>query len=247
MKAALNGVLHCSILDGWWAEAYNGQNGWAIGRGEMLDDDEQDAVDSATFYDILEYDIVPRFYNRNASGVPTEWMRMMKENIRSNAWRYAAERMVSDYSARAYTPAIERGIEFLAHNASLAREVVEYEQKLQGGWHEITIVDVVSGTESHSHVGDPIHVRASIQLGQFSPSEIIVQLISGPVSSKHEIQPESIVMMNLVKHEHQIAYYAGDTICASSGFHGCTVRVLPNHRGYPSVVESGFSRYPNHA
>jgi starch phosphorylase len=247
MKAALNGVLHCSILDGWWAEAYNGQNGWAIGRGEMLDDDEQDAVDSTTFYDILEYDIVPRFYNRNAAGVPMEWVRMMKENIRSNAWRYAAERMVLDYSKQAYTPAIERGVEFLAHNASLAREVVEYEQKLQGGWHEITIVDVVSGTESHSHVGDPIHVRASIQLGQFSPSEIIVQLISGPVSSKHEIQPESIVTMNLVKHEHHIAYYAGDTICASSGFHGCTVRVLPNHRGYPSVVESGFSRYPNHA
>ncbi len=245
MKAALNGVLHCSVLDGWWAEAYNGRNGWAIGRGEMLEDEEQDNADSATLYDILEYDIVPRFYRRNESGIPLEWLAMMKENISSNAWRFAAERMVRDYTEHAYSTLHTRGASFMADDCHLARELVNFEHKLATSWHDIRVHEVVSHTGPHSHVGDPIHVDARIHLGPFAPSEITVQLINGPVNAKHEIMPETTVTMELVSVDHHLAHYTGKSVCMSSGYHGCTVRILPQHRGFANAVEPGFTVYPS--
>ncbi|MBM4178230.1 MAG: glycosyltransferase family 1 protein [Ignavibacteria bacterium] len=245
MKAALNGVLHCSILDGWWAEAYNGKNGWAIGRGEMMDDEEQDNADSATLYDILEYDVVPRFYKRDDDGVPRAWTSMMKENIRTNAWRYAAERMVGDYHSTAYAPADARGRLFTADHAQLAREIVAYEHKLHNSWNKVCVTAVTSSADSGSHVGDPIHVEATVFHGPFSHDELLVQLISGPVNAKDEIEPESSVPMTLIGSSEHSGIYRGTVACNSSGFHGCTVRVLPSHSGFVSPIEPGLSHYPH--
>lgn len=247
MKAAMNGVLHCSILDGWWAEAYNGTNGWAIGRGEMFDEDEQDNADSATLYDILEYDIIPRFYDRGNSGVPHQWVTMMKESIRTNAWRFAAERMVHDYHQRAYRPAQERARRYMANNATLARDLVAFEQLLKEQWSTVRIHRVESHTNEHSRVGDVISVQAHIEIGTFLPENLHVQIISGPVNSRHEIMKESVSEMSLVSHNGQHAHYSGTTTCTSSGFHGCTVRVMPTHPGMLSPIESGLLRYPENA
>lgn len=245
MKAALNGALHCSVLDGWWAEAYNGRNGWAIGRGEMLEDDEQDNADSATLYDILEYDIIPKFYRRTDAGLPLDWITMIKESIRTNAWRFAAERMVRDYAEQAYSEAKIRGTAYSAEDSQLARELVLFESKLAASWHDVRVTEVVAHAGPHSHVGDSIHVDARIVLGPFSPDELIVQLINGPVNAKHEIQPETIVTMGLKGIDQNTAFYAGTTQCSSSGYHGCTVRVLPFHKGLISPVEPGMSIYPS--
>lgn len=247
MKAAVNGVLHCSILDGWWAEGYNGSNGWAIGRGEMLDDEEQDNADSATLYDILEYDIIPRFYQRDHTGIPHEWIKMMKESIRTNAWRFAAERMVHDYAEMAYAPARSRGMEYASEGGMLARELVVFENTLKQYWHDVRIVHVTSHTGPHSRVGDTLHVQATIMLGGLMPDNVLVQIISGPVNARNEIIPESIAEMSLSHiHDHQ-AHYTGTTVCTSSGYHGCTVRVMPKYRGMFSHIEAGLIRYPHNA
>lgn len=246
MKAALNGGLHCSILDGWWSEAYNGRNGWAIGRGEILDEEEQDSVDSATFYDTLEHDIVPRFYNRT-NGIPLAWVAMMKNSIQTNAWRFAAERMVAEYNARAYHPTCLRAASFLEHNAALARDLVAFENRVQTSWTDVSIMEAVSLTECQSHVGDPVRVRARVHLGQFSTNELRVELVVGPVGGKNGIRPESIVTMTPEAVENQIAVYSGEAICRTSGFHGFTVRITPSHAGYASAADGGIMTYPPHA
>jgi starch phosphorylase len=109
MKAAMNGVPHLSIGDGWWAEGYNGSNGWVIDGGTNSDNhDETDAADAAALYRLLEEEVVPAFYDRDQTRVPKRWVAMVKESIRSVAPRFSARRMVKEYATRMYAPALER-------------------------------------------------------------------------------------------------------------------------------------------
>ena len=110
MKAAINGVPHLSIGDGWWAEGFNGANGWVIdGRETSDNDDAVDAADAAALYRLLEGDVVPAFYDRDAGGVPHRWIATVKESIRSVAPRFSARRMVKEYVERMYAPAARTG------------------------------------------------------------------------------------------------------------------------------------------
>jgi starch phosphorylase len=108
MKASLNGVPNFSVLDGWWAEGYNGKNGWAIGEGqEYGNPDEQDWHDVVSLYTLLENDVVPRYYERDEAGVPTGWVEMMKEAIVSCAPRFSMRRQVKEYTEKFYVPAMK--------------------------------------------------------------------------------------------------------------------------------------------
>jgi starch phosphorylase len=110
MKAALNGVPNFSVLDGWWAEGYNGKNGWAIGEGqEYGNPDEQDHHDVVSLYNTLENQIVPAYYGRDERGVPTEWIRLMKEAIVSCAPTFSMHRQVKEYTEMFYLPAMRAG------------------------------------------------------------------------------------------------------------------------------------------
>jgi starch phosphorylase len=111
MKAAINGVPHLSIGDGWWAEGFNGDNGWTIDGGAAANNDAVDAADAAALYRLLEEEVVPAFYDRNAAGVPTRWLATIKQSIRSVAPRFSARRMVKEYVERMYAPALERAAE----------------------------------------------------------------------------------------------------------------------------------------
>ncbi len=104
MKAVVNGVLNCSIPDGWWAEAFDGENGWAIGEKESPDHTEQDRLDSESLFDVIENQIIPAFFNRSADGVPEEWLKKMKRSISTLAPQFSASRMVIDYATRFYAP-----------------------------------------------------------------------------------------------------------------------------------------------
>jgi starch phosphorylase len=108
MKAAINGVPHLSVADGWWAEGFTGSNGWVIDGHETSDNyDAVDAADAAALYRLLEEDVVPAFYERDVNGVSRRWMAIVKESIRSVGPRFSARRMVKEYVERMYAPALE--------------------------------------------------------------------------------------------------------------------------------------------
>ncbi|MCB0153721.1 MAG: alpha-glucan family phosphorylase, partial [Anaerolineae bacterium] len=108
-KAALNGSPNLSILDGWWAEGYNGKNGWSIGdaAAEYADEAAQNHADAMSIYETLEKEVVPTFYNRDVTGLSMEWMRIVKESIRSNGPQFSMSRMIQDYTNMLYVPAME--------------------------------------------------------------------------------------------------------------------------------------------
>jgi starch phosphorylase len=122
MKAAINGVPHLSIADGWWAEGYNGRNGWAVEGDHAGDEDAVDAADATALYRLLEEEIVPAFYERDAAGVPHRWIAMVKEVIRSVAPRFSARRMVKEYAERMYAPALYRTLETAPNTSNEAAD-----------------------------------------------------------------------------------------------------------------------------
>jgi starch phosphorylase len=105
-KVVLNGGLNCSILDGWWAEAYDGGNGFAIGKGYSHSNDAiTDKRDADYLYEVIEGEVIPTFYDRDRDGLPRKWIKMMMNSISTLAWRFSAHRMVMDYTRHAYVPA----------------------------------------------------------------------------------------------------------------------------------------------
>jgi starch phosphorylase len=109
MKAAMNGAPNLSIADGWWPEAYNGENGWLISDGRHFDNEElQDYEDSSSFYDLLEHQVIPLYYHERKKGVPVAWVKMMKESMASIIPAFSAARMLGEYARDAYVPAARR-------------------------------------------------------------------------------------------------------------------------------------------
>jgi glycogen phosphorylase len=110
MKASLNGAPNCSVLDGWWAEGYNGRNGWAIGTPtEYEDPEEQDAEDAESLYRTIESEIVPLYFDRDEQGIPRGWVALMKETLKSVGPNFNTDRMVAEYAARVYFPSTPDG------------------------------------------------------------------------------------------------------------------------------------------
>ncbi|MBU3741091.1 MAG: glycosyltransferase family 1 protein [Candidatus Kapabacteria bacterium] len=238
MKAAVNGGLHCSILDGWWAEAYDGTNGFAIGQGEALAGDEQDAADAYALYDLLEHKIVPLYYDRRADGTPIGWTAMMKRSIATNGWRFAATRMVDDYSNMCYKAAMHQRTAALADGARAVRDAEHFVQQLDAHWPEVAITHVeVLGADA-AHVGNTITVRATVRLGSLSASNVSVQAMHGLIDSHGVIQSPRFAPLSPVQTKDAETVFEGSYQCESTGVQGCTVRIAPVHETFTNLPDA---------
>ncbi len=140
MKAAINGVLNVSVLDGWWCEGYREDRGWAIGNGEEYDDHEyQDMVDSYALYNLLENDVIPCFYDRKNGESPEKWTKMMKASMKMALEHYCTHRMVLEYDQKFYQPAIESYQTFTRNNAEKAKQMLAQKKRLMGLWKNIQV------------------------------------------------------------------------------------------------------------
>ena len=246
MKAVANGGIHFSVLDGWWAEAYDGENGFAIGRGESFDEEEQDAADAATLYDILEHAIVPMFYTvGNGGRVPEQWVALMKHSIRTLAWRFSALRMVREYTTDAYRPAMDAYRMMTTDNASSARKTVTFFSNMSKVWDKVHVQNVVVHGTSGANVGQNIHVTAEVVLGALAPEDILVQAMYGRVDSQGLIASPSFIAMKLTKQNSNVATYEGEFVCEQSGVLGCTVRAVPTYPTTTSVPDVFLAKYAN--
>ncbi len=228
MKAGLNGCLHVSILDGWWDEAYNGENGFAIGYGEdFRSATDQDIVEGAALYELLEQTIIPLFYHRNQDDIPHKWIDRMKAAIASISGQFSAMRMVKNYAQQYYIPAMRR-FELLSENkAAKAVELRDWRARVHASWSSVSVSNVVIDGIEHASVGKTIAVTAEIQTGSLTPGDLLVQAFHGVLDSAENIVLGEAVEMKFANYENGIAIYRGSYVCSRGGRHGCTVRVLP--------------------
>ncbi len=230
MKAAINGVLHCSILDGWWAEAYTGDNGFAIGRGEdYQNSDEQDMVETEILYSLLENTILPMFYERTDDGLPNKWIRRMKNSIRTNAGRFSTERMLRDYMNEFYSKAMSASLACRAENATAARQLYGWKKDIVSRWPGVKIQSVALEGSSDIHVGKEMKVRAHVEIDGVSADDIRVQLYYGSLDSHDTIVEPKILDLNVDSKQGSVLRCSGSYLCNDSGMQGATVRVVSRH------------------
>ncbi len=243
MKAAVNGVLNLSILDGWWCEGYAGDNGWAIGAGEEYSDlAYQDEVESRLLYDLLEQEIVPLFYQRGNDGLPRGWLKRMKRSIASLAPIYNTGRMVGEYTTLAYLPSAQRFQTLRANQLRTAAELAQWRRQLDRQWADVKIVRVEANGDDPLYVGNELTVSAHVRLGTLTPNDVQVQLFHGLIDNLGSIPRPSTVNMstNDSAGENGVWRFEGTIPCRASGQHGYLVRVLPRHDQLANPLETGL-------
>jgi len=231
MKLLANGGLNLSILDGWWDEAYDHEVGWAIGNGEEYGDpDYQDQVESEALYHLLENDVVPLFYDRDAAGIPRGWLAKMKASMKKLSPIYSTNRMVAEYAERFYLPAAQRHLR-LAGDPERVRALMEWRRRLHAHGSEVRITQVdVDGGQTEFEVGAKVGVRARVSLGGLCPGEVRVQAFYGALKPDGEIG-SGVPMDLMLRQSTGTDYvYEGAVECAQSGSCGLSVRVVPFHQ-----------------
>ena len=242
MKAAANGVLNCSILDGWWVEGYANDLGWAIGRGESYSDaGYQDHVESQALYDILEKQIIPLFYQRNVENLPVEWIARMKNCMRKLAPVFSTNRMVRDYAEKFYVPAFTRGQGLVANGMKRGIALAHAKDLLRQRWGGIKIVGVHTSGNGHFKVGESMQVEALVDLPNVNPEDLAVQLYAGPVNSRGEIeQPQAMQMTYSKKMAPDRHLFIGKFDCRISGRQGFAIRIVPGAADLATPFEPGL-------
>jgi len=245
MKAAMNGVLNCSIMDGWWDEAYNVDVGWAIGIGEQYEDtDLQDEIESKALYDLLEREIIPMFYQRGRDGLPREWIKHMKASMREIGQSMSSHRMLMDYSNKFYFPALKNYRRIIKDDYKESKALAAYLVKLRQAWDGIVISKPESNAKPVMHRGDVLTVNSKIDLGPLSPNEVLVELYHGSVSNQTaSIENAKRVEMKPLGHEGSVYRYQVKIECDDTGIQGHTIRVMPKHEALVHPYRTGFIKW----
>ncbi len=243
MKAAMNGVINVSILDGWYDEGHDPNIGFSIGKGEAYDDPAlQDAVESRALYDLLERQILPEFYHRDESSLPRKWIQRMKGSIRAYTPRFSTNRMVADYTEQFYLLAhgIERTLS--AKDLAGARGLAAQINRLRQHWGEVAIRKVESNVTTSIPVRTPVRVRALVSLGGLQPGDVRVQLYHGEVTSLGDMLAGACVELHpLAEHAGDGTHtFEGEFAAAGSGRRGFTVRVVPRDERLVGTLVPGL-------
>jgi starch phosphorylase len=246
MKAALNGGLNLSILDGWWDEWFDGSNGWAIPSADGVDDpDRRDDLESEALYDLIEREVAPRFYDHDDDGTPGRWLEMVRHTLKSLGPKVLADRMVSDYVHRLYVPAAESA-RTLNHDWTGARDLASWKARVRSGWSDVAVEHVDSdGVGDSPEVGATMTVHAYVSLGSLSPDDVEVQVVHGRVRDEDVLQVAGTSPLKQTEsYEGNRHRFDGSVTLSSSGSFGYTVRVVPHNNRLASIAELGLVATP---
>ena len=238
MKAALNGALNCSIRDGWWDEWSDGENGWDIAS---IDDDpdpiRRDQREAMSLFGLLEQEIVPMFYETDGSpsGVPKGWLDRMLHNWASLGPKVTASRMVRDYVTKLYEPAAAGALALSNDDSAGARSLAAFKSHVRAAWSTVRISNIETDT-NEGHEGERRSARVSVDLGEFSPNNVQVQVLHGPIDSEGSLLPSPQICTLTIGADH---VWSGDYVVGRSGSYGLTARVLPSHPLLANEFELG--------
>jgi len=222
MKVLVNGGINLSELDGWWAEAYTPEVGWALGDGQEHDDDPGwDAAEAEALYDLLERQVIPEFYTRNGGGIPTRWVERMRKSMATLTPRFSADRAVREYTESHYLPAAKAYSERAANKGDLGRKIVEWQRAVEQTWPKLRFGEVRVQTRDGQHF-----FEVDLDLNGLDPGAVCVELYADGASlERHEMQ-----RMGPNTYRAQAP--------ALRSVNDYTLRVIPRYAGVPIPLES---------
>ena len=232
MKVAANGGLNCSILDGWWCEGFNSDTGFAIGRGEEYKDTKsQDFIESQALYDVLEREVIPLFYERDATGIPRQWIKKMKASMSQLGRLFNTHRMIQEYCEELYLPAHHAGKNLTANGSERGKTLAAWRNRIRDLWGQVSIKTIeTKHGNSELHLDETLTVTVHAALGQLKPDEVTVEVLCGRLDSRDNFESSQIYRTETVgKDEANQDVFQIDIPCKESGRHGFLVRIRPYH------------------
>ncbi|HUV08771.1 MAG TPA: alpha-glucan family phosphorylase [Spirochaetia bacterium] len=230
IKAALNGSLNVSVLDGWWDEGYRPDCGWPIGKGEQYSDpNEQDDVEGKALYDLLESEIIPLFYSRGRDGLPREWIKRMKSSMKHVGKMFCSQRMLMEYTEKFYKPSLENYGRFRENGCDRAKLLSGYLERVMERWGGISMSSLQTPKDAVVEMGETLSISVKANLNGLEPNDLAVELYHGPLSSKGDIIQAERHLMTPEKMTDDNYLYTALLECKRAGRRGYTVRILPNH------------------
>ena len=245
MKAALNGTINCSILDGWWDEMFDGDNGWAIASAEDHHDlKERDRLEADSLFDLLEHQIVPLFHDR-VGGVPRGWLWRVKQNLASLGPAVVASRMVRDYVSDLYEPTATSADALRSDHFARARALAAWKARVVDGWDHVQVKSV-DASDDLAALGTTRDVVVQVELGGLAADDVTVQVVHGRVGQHDELAEPQVTTLS---HDpeprgHALATYRGTVACNTPGRYGLTARVIPAHPDLPTALDLGRVTHP---
>lgn len=230
MKVLVNGGLNLSVLDGWWAEAYTPQVGWALGDGrEHGADANQDAADAQALYELLEREVIPEFYDRDGQGIPTAWVKRMRESMAQLTPRFSTNRALREYTEKCYLPAATAYRTRSAAKGAAGAQLVEWQHALRQHWGGLRFGDMKVGTADGQHV-----FEVQVYFDELDPAAVRVELYADAAG---EDQPVSLEMTRLrpLVGAHGAAY--GARVPATRMASDYTPRLVPRREGVAIPLE----------
>jgi starch phosphorylase len=232
MKVLVNGGINLSELDGWWAEAYTPEVGWALGDGqEHGDDPAWDAAEAEVLYDLLEREVIPEFYTRDESGIPTAWVKRMRESMARLTPRFSADRTVREYTEQHYLPAATAYHLRIANKGAIGRQMVDWQHALDRKWGSLRFGDLRVETNADHYV-----FEVEIFLNDLDPNAVRVELYADGINGGGAVRQEMKCARPLPDPSRPRVYHA--TAPATRPAKDYTARVIPQRSGAAVPLES---------
>ncbi|MBF0440802.1 MAG: alpha-glucan family phosphorylase [Oligoflexales bacterium] len=230
MKAAINGILNLSILDGWWDEAFTPEVGWAIGQREHYSNPvERDTIEGNLLYHAIEKEIAPLFYQRNHENIPWEWVQMMKRSINILGEQFNASRMLTQYLKKYYCPAIEFNESLRKNNFEKAKVIAAWYQRISSEWIQVKVVKAEMSHDVKIQTGVEVPIYATVSIGSLDPNDISVEIYHGFMDNQGQIYNGMHLEMKYLERLNGLAKFVGHINLSQGGRYGYTVRVLAKH------------------
>ncbi len=234
MKVLVNGGINLSELDGWWAEAYTPETGWALGDGrEHGDDPAWDAVEAGALYDLLERQVVPEFYTRDKKGIPTAWVARMRESMACLTPRFSANRAVREYTEQHYVPAAVIYRKRAASQGAVGRQVVDWRHQVEQKWAELHFGEVKIETNGKQHV-----FLVQVYLNDLDPKAVRVELYADGANGGGPVRQE-MKLLRRPAGESDVHVYSA-TMPAARPATDYTARVIPHRDGVTVPLEAAY-------
>jgi starch phosphorylase len=248
MKAALNGALNLSILDGWWDEWFDGKNGWAIPTADgVMDADRRDDIEANALYNLIEKNVAAIYYDRDSKNLPVRWLELVKHTLATLGPKVLATRMVQDYVNQLYTPTAVASRQVNADNARLAKELAVWKSRVRNAWSGVAVEHIeASDLAAAPQRGDSFTINAFVTLNGLNPDEVAVQLVYGRADQNDRIADAEVLDLTAIdQYDGKRWRYNGTVTLSQAGTFGYNVRVVPKHSGLANFAELGLQSSAN--